>query len=216
MSTGNRASGRDVFLYDLESLTLLGGLVVTPGITNALLYTMTEIATTVADPFYIQNDNGQEVPRNNDPLVPGNYFIVADGHVAPSSEPVLPRNFSVSHGSRIQAFKEAVRERDRRCVVTRRANVLAPIGNWKSFEAAHIFPLACEGDWRTNNFGRWISLPPPTGGTINSVQNGLLLDAGIHQLFDSYVFSINPDVSSISFLSPMRLKATYAFQLTSD
>jgi hypothetical protein len=54
--------------------------------------------------------------------------------------------------------------------------------------------LAREGYWRQYNYGRWISLPPESGGTINSVQNGLLLESGIHRLFDAYAFSINPDV----------------------
>ena len=65
---------------------------------------------------------------------------------------------------------------------------------WFRFEAAHIFPLGHEGHWKQYNFGRWISLPPERGGLINSVQNGLLLESRIHQLFDAYVLSINPDV----------------------
>ena len=70
----------------------------------------------------------------------------------------------------------------------------ADIHLWAGFEAAHIFPLAHEGHWKQHNFGRWISLQPITGGTINSVQNGLLLTWTVHQLFDIYAFSINPDV----------------------
>ncbi|KAE8453667.1 hypothetical protein EG329_009178 [Mollisiaceae sp. DMI_Dod_QoI] len=34
---------------------------------------------------------------------------------------------------------------------------------------------------------------PYRGGTVNSVQNGLLLESAIHQGFDMYMFSINPD-----------------------
>jgi HNH endonuclease len=70
----------------------------------------------------------------------------------------------------------------------------AAYNSWTGFEAAHIFPLAHEGHWRDYNYDRWISLLPETGGPINSVQNGLLLRSDIHQLFDSYDFSINPDV----------------------
>jgi hypothetical protein len=65
---------------------------------------------------------------------------------------------------------------------------------WVGFEVAHIFPLAYERHWIDHNFNRWISLPPETGGIINSVQNGLLLRTDIHQLFNGYAFSINPDV----------------------
>lgn len=111
---------------------------------------------------------------------------------------------SQQSGTRVQAFRDAVRSRDRRCVITGREAVSSYRNNWTSFEAAHIFPLAFEGLWKDLNYGRWILTPQDgeeisgeeiSGGKINSVQNGLLLDSGIHQLFDMYWFSINPDVS---------------------
>ena len=68
------------------------------------------------------------------------------------------------------------------------------------FEAAHVFPLAYEGHWIDNNYSYWITIPPEKGGTINSVQNGLLLRTDIYQLFDSYDFSINPNVCMPTFL----------------
>ena len=40
---------------------------------------------------------------------------------------------------------------------------------WEGFEAAHIFPLSFEG--------HWITIQPSTRGSINSVQNGMLLDS---------------------------------------
>src|SRR2546423_6782993 len=58
--------------------------------------------------------------------------------------------------------------------------------NWWGFEAAHIFPLAKENDWRAYNFSRCITITPQTGGPINSVQNGLLLRSDLLQLFDNY------------------------------
>ena len=90
-------------------------------------------------------------------------------------------------------FWEAVRQRDRRCVITGEEPE-AEYGIWRGFEAAHIFPLACEGHWIQHDYGHWISIHPNTGGSINSVQNGLLLRADIHNLFDGYDVSINPDV----------------------
>lgn len=66
--------------------------------------------------------------------------------------------------------------------------------NWHGFEASHIFPIAYEAYWTAHNFSRWITIIPERGGSINSVQNGLLLRSDIHQLFDSYDFAINPDV----------------------
>jgi hypothetical protein len=77
---------------------------------------------------------------------------------------------------------------------------------WFGFEAAHIFPLAYEGHWMQFNYGRWISLPPERGGTINSVQNGILLRNDMHNLFDGYAFSINPEVC-IPNLLPLSIMA---------
>ncbi|KAF8424379.1 hypothetical protein EV426DRAFT_642349 [Tirmania nivea] len=87
---------------------------------------------------------------------------------------------------------DAVRQRDRRFVITGDSAENAR-GSWAGFEAAHIFPLAYEGYWKEHNYGRWISIHPNNGGSINSVQNGLLLRADLHILFDTYDVSINPD-----------------------
>ena len=61
---------------------------------------------------------------------------------------------------------------------------------FEGFEAAHIFSLAYEGHWHDENYGRWISHVPEVGGTINSVQNGLLLSNEVHHLFDISCLSI--------------------------
>jgi HNH endonuclease len=58
----------------------------------------------------------------------------------------------------------------------------------------NTFPLAYEGEWHRKNYDRWITVPPKEGGKVYSVQNGLLLRCDIHQLFDAYGVSINPDV----------------------
>jgi hypothetical protein len=106
---------------------------------------------------------------------------------------------SIDKGCRVQAFRDAVRSRDRRCVVTgKEAPNRTRLGRWNGFEAAHVFPLAFESLWKDYNYGRWINSPPNDeeikGGKINSVQNGILLDCSIHHLFNMYSFSINPDV----------------------
>ena len=87
-----------------------------------------------------------------------------------------------------------IRRRDGRCVITGKIALGAYRNHWKGFEAAHIFPLAYEGHWVQHNFARWITIPAANGETINSKQNGLLLRADIHGLFDNYDISINPDV----------------------
>jgi hypothetical protein len=103
-------------------------------------------------------------------------------------------------GSRIAEFRDAVRARDGRCVVSGKVATGAQYGRWWGFEAAHIFPLAYEDHWNRNNYSRWISYHPTTGGSINSVQNGLLLTTNLHIFFDNYVFSIDTDVRHHSTL----------------
>lgn len=71
-----------------------------------------------------------------------------------SNEPWLARTISVASGIRVAAFREAVRERDRKCVITGLPAFDANYGDWTGFEAAHIFPLAYEHHWITNGYGR--------------------------------------------------------------
>jgi HNH endonuclease len=95
---------------------------------------------------------------------------------------------------RVQSFRTAVRARDSRCYISGVPANLGPMGAWWGFDVAHVFPLAYEGHWRQNNYGRWITIPPREGGDINSVQNGILLRSDLHQLFDNFALTINPDV----------------------
>jgi len=104
------------------------------------------------------------------------------------------RTISVASGTGVAEFRKAVRQRDQRCVITEQSALNAR-GAWTGFEAAHIFPLAYEDHWIQHSYHRWITIRTDTGGSINSVQNGLLLRSDIHDLFDSYDVSINPDVS---------------------
>ena len=107
-----------------------------------------------------------------------------------NDEAPLLRCYSMSTtGTRKRSFKQVVRERDGKCVISGRR----PFANdWTGLQAAHIFPLAYREYWISHNYGRWVTVP--STDKINSVQNGLLLRADIHHLFDSYYISINPDV----------------------
>jgi len=220
----DRSAGRNVHIYHPDDLAKpLGGLVVTNGITNANFYAMVEVFVFSSSPFVLRHedvtDSLRDIPRDERPLQPGNYYVIAEGEKLPcvhcqafvelqagsievSNERWLVRTISLSSGTRVVSFRDAVRERDRRCVVTGRQAARAQYGSWTGLQAAHIFPLAYEGHWKANNFGQWITIPPATesAGSINSVQNGMLLRNDIHALFDSYEFSINPDVCTyISF-----------------
>jgi hypothetical protein len=193
---GGRALERDVFFYDRrEPSAVLGGLVLNPGMTNANVYSMIGIILVIPDAFSIQDERGEKLPQNSEPLLPGNYYVVSAGTIRISDEAVMTRAESLSTGIRVQDFRDLVRRRDGRCVITKQVNRRAIAGNWLGFHAAHIFPLAYERFWNDNNFSRWISLEPSQGGRINSVQNGLLLRKDVHAWFDAFDISINPDVS---------------------
>ena len=137
------------------------------------------------------------------------YHTLADVCVASiclSNEAPLVRTISLATGSRVKAFSDAVRSRDDRCIISGRPVMrINDISFYDGFEAAHVFPLAYEGHWRDQNLSRWITQGPIIGGAINSVQNGLLLASDIHQLFDNYSLSINPDVCEISLYPALGL-----------
>ncbi|PUU80412.1 HNH endonuclease-domain-containing protein [Tuber borchii] len=231
MEPENRAGGRDTFIYDSNHRdTLLGGLWIAEGTTNANLYCMVEIICNFTDTFDLRDNNEQLVIRDEKPLQPGNYFIVTNvrkqvlrpvattgfamrditpsaalsyhghcslqtGSITLTEEAPLFRGLSLESGARIVSFRDAVRERDRRCVITRVPVYEPAFSGWKMFEVAHIFPLAYEDHWNQSNYSRWITVPPAneSDGFIHSVQNGMLLTRDLHALFDGYDVSINPD-----------------------
>ena len=212
MPTDNRFVGRDVHLYDAKDReTILGGLELNSGVTNANFYSMVEIFISFESDYVLLDEATVQVPRNGDPLQTGCYFIMTEGmypqpsclgkpklipvqgSITITDETPLFRTISVNSGTRVRGFRDSVRDRDRRCLIS--GDVAQDRrGNWHGCNACHVFPLAHEGHWNEYDYGRWISIPPPQGGLINSVQNGLLLRSDLHQLFDGYDISINPDV----------------------
>lgn len=116
------------------------------------------------------------------------------GSLLVNNEPWLVRTISHNTGTRSAEFRDAIRSRDRRCIITGHK---VRNGFWTNFEAAHVFPLAYKGHWNQYDYGRWITTLPANGDSINSIQNGLLLRRDIHGIFDSYEISINPDVCTL-------------------
>ncbi|KAF2185832.1 hypothetical protein K469DRAFT_707505 [Zopfia rhizophila CBS 207.26] len=191
----DRSAGRNVHIYDPNDPdTVLGGLVLTSGVTNTNFYSMVEIFVIFSGTFFLRDGGETKIERDDYPLQPGKYYIFSDNSFHINNEPWLVRTISRASGTRVAAFTEAVRNRDRRCVITGAiVYTLDGFDFWTGFEAAHVFPLAYEGHWIDHDYGRWITIQPTKGGSINSVQNGLLLDSAVHQLFDAYDISINPD-----------------------
>ncbi|KAG0639261.1 hypothetical protein HOY80DRAFT_1016005 [Tuber brumale] len=192
----DRSLWRDTYIYASDSRdTMLGGLWASEGITNANLYFMLEIFCFFTDTFHLHDDRKQVVERDGQQLQPGNYFVVTNGSVRVTDEVPLTRTTSSPSRTRVASFRDAVLQRDQRCIITGMRAVLAHVGRWRGFEATHIFPLAYESQWNDCNYGRLIIVPPTneSHGSINSVQNGITLTSDMHEFFASYDLAINPD-----------------------
>jgi len=113
--------------------------------------------------------------------------------------PLLRTNFPMP--ATVESFRDAVRERDKGCILTGRMVRSCGSYRWTGLEAAHIFPLVYEGYWNDCGFGHFITVPGKSDETINSPQNGILLECSAHVFFASYDVSINPDVRTPRFLS---------------
>ena len=80
MPPPNRSAGRNVHIYDLNDPdNVLGGLVLTPGVTNANFYSMVEILVIFISTFFLRDDDGTKIERDNHPLQPKKYYIVSGG-----------------------------------------------------------------------------------------------------------------------------------------
>ena len=201
ISMFNRAPGRNVHIYDANDPDIaLGGLILTDGVTTANFYSMVEIVFLFNQDYTLRDESGITIGRDDHPLQPGKYFIVTAGSITVSDETWLVRAASVSTSTRSEDFCHAIRERDRRCVMTGKGAHRTTLRLWVGLDATHVFPLAHEDHWVKHSYCDWITLQPESGGSINSVQNGMLLTSELRELFESYLVSINPDVCMSSII----------------
>ena len=102
-------------------------------------------------------------------------------------------------------FRERLRLRDSGCVISGKRNRLADDGIWAGFKAAHVWPLHKGQEWINQGIYRWITdadpLDPDHGALMNSPQNGMILDAALHALFDKYLIGIDPDVRTCPLIA---------------
>ena len=124
-------------------------------------------------------------------------MLILLGPIEVSDEPWIEHEYTENLTGRNDRFRHEVRNRDRKCVIS---GIVIPqehiqTNNWRDFEACHIFPLKHETLWKELEYGRWITDIQDTPGRakINSSQNGLFLQSTIHQKFDDYLISVNPD-----------------------
>jgi hypothetical protein len=90
MPPRNRSAGRNVHIYynkkdqGTSVLFLLGGLILSTGVTNANLYAMIRIFVKFqphshSDTFSLRDQDRIRIQENNLPLRPGNYYIITTG-----------------------------------------------------------------------------------------------------------------------------------------
>ncbi|KAG0641261.1 HNH endonuclease-domain-containing protein [Tuber brumale] len=195
----NRSLVRNVSFHDAANPDVaLGGLFQNGCITEANFLDILGILLVVeACLVRVQERiSNHIVSRTDVPLKTGAYDIYCDSSIEVSSEPWIPRLISHTTG-REDRFRDQIRTRDRKCVISGVANpdILIQSHNWSSFQAAHIFPREHESLWIKYDYGRWITDTPDSPGSckINSCQNGFLLDTTTHHRFDQYLVSVNPD-----------------------
>jgi hypothetical protein len=75
-----RSAGWTVHIYDSnDPATVIGGLALAPGITNANLHAMIEILVIFSSTFFLRDENKTKIERDNHPLQAGKYYIIAAG-----------------------------------------------------------------------------------------------------------------------------------------
>jgi hypothetical protein len=80
MPPADRSAWRNVHIFDSKDpLTVLGGLHLTNGITNANFYSMVEILFIFETAFLLRDEGDDVVQRDASPHQLGNYYIHANG-----------------------------------------------------------------------------------------------------------------------------------------
>jgi hypothetical protein len=82
MPAPNRSGGRNVHIYDAtDPDTVLGGLVLTNGVTNANFYSMVDIVCILDSQYVLREEAGMTIQRDDHPLHAGKYYIVTSGRL---------------------------------------------------------------------------------------------------------------------------------------
>ncbi|KFY37365.1 hypothetical protein V495_07224 [Pseudogymnoascus sp. VKM F-4514 (FW-929)] len=159
---------------------------------------------------------------NDNIITPGFYVILSpqgnEVKIPINQENPIPRTTSRATSSEMdnhtKTFRNRVRTRDGRCVITR----TGPIGgDFIRLSAAHIFPIAHLGMWKSESWHRQITDDKYDGESgINSVQNGILLRSDVHDLFDTFYIAVNPDrdYKTYCFLNDPTLDNLIMFRAT--
>ena len=221
----NRTRGRNVHIYSAkDTRTVIGGLIVTNGMTNDNFYSMVEITFILDKDYKLRYEGGTTVPRDDKPLQQGKYFINIAGSLMTNNEPWLVRTGNGQPKISNRAFRNAVRKRDRGCVITEGRGINVEYEYWDGYSATHIFPLEHAEHWVDPSDDCSITTPVSRKSAsrrsasrrstgVYSVQNGVLLRSDIRKRFERYLVSINPDVSPQICFSEFQLLTIFLGQL---
>lgn len=172
-----------VFATDLTSIQ--GGLYAADNLTQAQFLGMLQVAFTAKGGFntYLYRTE-TPLTATDKPLEHGFYTlspVIPGEEVSCSSTVYYLRAPSFPKTDQDFQFRDQVRERDGRCVITGRESVKDNANRWAGLEAVHAVPLPLAQVFRDLGFG-----------DINSPQNGLLLSSHTRRLWDSYSLAVNP------------------------
>ncbi|KAK9490100.1 hypothetical protein V1508DRAFT_360741, partial [Lipomyces doorenjongii] len=117
---------------------------------------------------------------------------VALGTISLPEERCITRAYTRNISKRDRRFRDEVRIRDGKCLITGNIKLAAHRNYWSGFDAAHIFPLSHEEIFNSLNYPRYITIRSgETDSGIYYCQIGLLMQSNVHQQFDSFGFGID-------------------------
>ncbi|KAJ8096493.1 hypothetical protein POJ06DRAFT_284073 [Lipomyces tetrasporus] len=152
---------------------------------------MLEILIDATGPYrVISRNTGQELPTTDNALGPGHYDIRPYSRkdtISLTQEACITRVLSRTVTGRDEKFRS-------QCVISGNVNAQAFKDRWTGFHAAHIVPLSGEQYFLQQGLSGCITNKDNERDTgNNSCQNGLLMLSNIHEAFDDFGFSVNPD-----------------------
>jgi len=192
----SRSGSRNVWIeFASAPDEIQGGLCAANNLTRAQFLDMLNIVFTASDGFYAcrYGSNAPLAPTNQ-LLQHGRYILtprILGQPIHTSDEIFFPRTLSLSSTTRPLSFRDQIRQRDGRCVITGDINYEAVDNRWVGFEAAHIFPLALDQLFGSLGFAQLFTYSHSVGA--NSPQNGILVQSDIHRLWDDYSIAVNPN-----------------------
>lgn len=170
-------------------------------ITNTNFYDMLEISYVFNEEFQIVLRVGEArrvVSRNDEALQEGTYHLESlEGsrlNLIESDESLAERIMTPNvRSNRIDAFRSRVRRRDGVCVISGLVWDNED-GMRGTHQAVHIFPRNLQDEWDRGNYRRYTAGADEdvAGSEIDSVRNGMLLQATLHSAFDQFSFTVNP------------------------